>query len=189
MMLSDKEILLRLFKPSARLDVTLDRYGKLVTILDEPKQPDSSITIVNLPHDCVVVNVDRFDGSAHVFNCDTGICKRADYALISESTKSVLYIELKSSLSYLRKDIVHQFVGAQCFIYYCKQVAGRFWGNHGFMDDYCERFVSIVEISSSQRPIFEGEAGATHGSPDTFMKIKCPNRQFLHFNKLLGRRS
>lgn len=185
---SDNQILLKLFKSSVRLDVIQNEYGKRIIVLDEPKQPNSSVTIVNLPDDSIVVNVDKFEGSAHVFECDLGICKRADYALISESTKSVLYIELKSSSSSLRKDIVHQFIGAQCFITYCKEVVRKFWKIDNFMDNYIERYVSIVGISSSQRPVTEGDTGAAHGSPEAFMKIKHPNRFFLQYNKLLGRR-
>lgn len=187
-MLTDSEILARLFKPSARVNLVPDAYGKQTIILDEPKRLDSSVTIAYLPGDTVAVNVDKFEAAAYVFNCDEGICKRADYALISETTKSILYVELKSSSSFQHKDIVHQFVGAQCFVSYCKELARRFWQSPGFMDGYCERFVSIVSISSSQQPVIEREAGPAHSSPHTYMKIKHPNRKFLHFNKLLGRR-
>jgi hypothetical protein len=187
-MFSDTEIMLRLFKPSVRLNLTTNQSGKSTVLLDEPNQANSSVTIVNCPDDTVIINVDKFEAAAHVFNCDSGLCKRADYALISEASKSILYIELKSSSSFLHKDIVHQFVGAQCFVAYCKEIVRRFWGSHDFMNGYSERFVSLVEISSSQRPIVDRGFGVIHGSPETFLKIKRPNRQYLDFNKLLGRK-
>jgi hypothetical protein len=183
--MNDTETLRNLFKPRVYVNMTTNAHGKYEVTLEEPLQPDSSVKICRLPGDTVIVNVDLFEGPNHVFNCDTGICKRADYAIISESRRSVLYVELKSG-SYGQCDVVKQLIGAKCFISYCREVVRQFWGNPSFMEGYCERFVSFVHVSASQRPISE-PSRAIHDCPTNFMKIKHPNRNFQHFNRLIGR--
>jgi hypothetical protein len=182
--MSDTTILRQLFKPTAQVKAVATPYGKIEVTLEEALQPDSSVKICHLPVDAVIVNVDKFDGPHHVFNCDTGICKRADYVIISESRRSILYIELKSA-SCSSSDVVKQLIGAKWFISYCKEVVRLFWNKEGFMDGYRERFVSFVEIAASQRPM-SSQPSPIHDAPSTFLKIKHPNRSFQHFNRLLG---
>jgi hypothetical protein len=182
--MTDTEILYQLFKPSVRLSTSINGRGHNEVILVEPSQESSDIKICRLPHDAIVVNVDKFEGPNHVFNCNTGVCKRADYAIISESYRSILYIELKSG-SCLHADVVNQLTGAKCFIRYCREIVHQYWNNTNFMDGYSERFVSFVNISAAQRPICKSST-PIHDSPSKYMKIKSPDRGFQHFNKLVG---
>jgi hypothetical protein len=180
----DTKILRQLFKPSAQVEAIINCHGKREVTLAEPLQPNSDVKICYLPGDAVIVNVDKFEGPHHVFNCDTGVCKRADYVIISESHHSILYIELKSA-SHRSSDVVKQLIGAKCFISYCKEVVRLFWDKNNFMDGYSERFVSFVEIAASQRPV-SSQPSPIHDSPSAFLKIKRPNRSFQNFNKLFG---
>jgi hypothetical protein len=182
--MSDTEILRQLFKPRAQVEAITNSYGKQEVTLTEALQPDSSVKICHIPNDAVIINVDKFEGPHHVFNCDTGVCKRADYVIISESFRAILYVELKSA-SHRSSDIVKQLIGAKCFIAYCKEVVRLFWGESDFMAGYRERYISFVEISASQRPAFE-QSSHVHDTPSGFLKIKRPNRAFQHFNRLLG---
>lgn len=182
--MSDTEILRKLFKPRAQVEAFTTCYGKREVTLAEALQPNSDVKICHLPDDAVIVNVDKFEGPHHVFNCDTGVCKRADYVIISESHRSILYIELKSA-SCSNSDVVKQLIGAKCFISYCKEVVRLFWDTSNFMDGYRERFVSFVEISASQRPV-SSQPSPIHDAPSAFLKIKRPNRSFQNFNRLFG---
>ena len=185
--MSDTEILLQLFKPRAQVEAITNSYGKKEVTLTEAQQPDSRVKINHLHSDAVIINVDKFEGPHHVFNCDTGVCKRADYVIISESARVILYVELKSA-SHRNSDVVNQLKGAKCFIGYCKEIVRLFWSENNFMDNYKERYVSFVEISASQRPVFS-QSSPVHDTSSAFLKIKRPNRSFQSFNKLVGRSS
>jgi hypothetical protein len=182
--MNDTEILDRLFKSRARVMPTIDPHGKRYVILAESAQANSSIRICHLPDDAFVVNVDKFEGPNHVFQCSVGECKRADFAIISESYRSILYIELKSG-SCVKGEVIQQLMGARCFIRYCKEIVGLFWDNGNFMNGYSERFVSFVKIAASQRPITEISSNL-HDCPARFLKIKHPDRSYQNFNKLIG---
>lgn len=72
----------------------------------------------------------KFDGNFpqpdKIFDCekgfkgDKGLCKRADYILISEKEESIFLIEVTSGSSKGDDDITCQLRGAECFVEYLK---------------------------------------------------------------------
>ena len=97
-----------------------------------------SFIIRDLPSDTLVIKYDRFPSTKDVFfKSEHSECKRADYILISESNKVVMYIELKhSNKSAASKDIVAQLKGAKCVVDYMQSIAMQFLGEPMIFADY-----------------------------------------------------
>lgn len=134
-----------------------------------------------LPSDAIVVKIDSFSSPDNIFIGSKGERKRADYVIISEKKKCVLYIELK-----LTKDnwgqIVKQLKGAECFLKYCQEIGKSFWDEKSFLTDYKHRFVSIAHTSISKRPtrITKTEI---HDTPESALKWDWPKD--IPFNELV----
>lgn len=135
--MSDTDILRELF--SSRVVVRI--AGSKVT-LEEPAQPESRVTINNVPEDAVCIKADCIDMRQLFGDTDRGECKRADYLLFSESKKCVLVIELKSKKDAWPK-ICQQLHGASCLARYCGEVGKTFWRARDFLQGYRHCFVSI----------------------------------------------
>ncbi len=91
--MSDTEILDRLIREDARVP-TETRHDRIVAELREDRA-DSCVTLRGLPSDAFVIMADRFPSPDTVFKGEKGECKRADYVVISERKKCILYIEVK----------------------------------------------------------------------------------------------
>lgn len=178
----DMEILSEMIKPSAQV-APQEEYGKFFVILTEPKFPDSTATIRNLPFDALVIKVDNFSSPGDIFNGAKGECKRADYVIISAERKYILYIELKHKKDEW-ENIVKQLRGAECFVKYCREIGKSFWEEKEFLNGYEHRFVSIGHTSIPKRKTRITTKSPTHDSPQKAMKIDWPH--YLQFNQLVG---
>ena len=136
-MMSDTDILQGLFKQA----VCIRAVDNKIT-LSEPSQPESQVSICNLPDDAVCVKADMIDLRHFFADTSKGECKRADYLIFSEERKRILVIEMKK-----RKDawkvICQQLHGAYCLAMYCLEVGRTFWQARGALSDYQPCFVSI----------------------------------------------
>lgn len=178
----DTLILTQLFKSTSLVTLAGSAHKPRVT-LDEPQAPDSSATISGLPADVFVIKVDDFRSPDEIFNGTKGECKRADYVIISERKRCILYIELKRTKAGWNH-IVKQLLGAKCFVNYCQGIGKEFWNDPNFLTGYKHRFISIAHTSISKRPTRFKKNGPVHDSPQKAMKIDWPKN--LQFNQLTG---
>ena len=172
-MMNDMQILTQLIKNSAVLEKT-ENYNKYSITLREKKTEDSAVTINNLPGDALVLKVDTVHAHNEIFQCTKGECRRADYVIISEEQKSIIYIELKRTKGEW-KQIVQQLQGAQCFVQYMQNLGKAFWREKNFLDHYKSRFVSIGHTNIAKRPTRIEKKSKTHDSPEKAIKIDWPH--------------
>lgn len=180
--MTDMDILSQMIKNSVLVQLE-DHYGTPRVKLMEPQAPNSSATIQKLPTDAMVIKADEFRSPNDVFNGKKGECKRADYVLISEEQKCIIYIEMKQKKCEWHQ-IVKQLQGAQCFLKYCQEIGKGFWEKNDFLNGYKSRFISIAHTSISKQKTRITQNSGCHDSPDRALKIACPN--YIHFNKIAG---
>ena len=180
---SDMDILSQMIKSTALVEKD-EKHGRFSVTLCEPKAQDQDqdceVSISKLPEDAMIIKVDTFRSPDTVFKGSRGECKRADYAIISEEKKCVLYIEMKRTKD-KEVEIINQLTGAQCFIRYCQAIGQEFWDKGTFLKDYKNRFVSITHISISKKPSWITR-GKLHDSPDKVLKISSPHH--IEFNRI-----
>ncbi len=178
--MSDMKILSQLFKETA-LVKPQKKNDKLSVKLSEPQSPGSIATIHNLPWDAIIIKGDKFRSPDSVFNGKRGECKRADFVIISEEKKCIIYIEMKRTKGG-REKIVKQLMGAQCFVKYCTEIGKTFWKKNNFLRNYQSRFISIGRTGISKRGTRYSSKETLHDLPDQAMKINSPHS--LQFNQI-----
>jgi len=177
--MSDMKIFSELILESALVPHE-NEYGKPVIKLEEAGVKNSVSFIRNIPSDAIVIKSDEFPAPMAFFKGDKGECKRADFIIISEEKKVILYVELKAGA----KDashIVKQLKGASCVISYCKEIGKQFWSEARFLDGYAHRYIGMVNLSISKRPS-RHKSAPMHNSPESFLRISSPHH--LQFNEL-----
>lgn len=180
--MTDTELLSQLINEQSKLQLETEYDRHHCVSLIEPGQSDSRIVIKNMPYDSFVIKSDKFSSPDLIFKGDRGECKRADYIIISEERKCVLFVEIKRTKDSWN-EIVQQLKGSQCFLEYCQSVAKIFWNKADFLSDYKMRFISIAHTGSIQkRKPFnsrEEQIGKIHDSAERAMKIAyAPRIQF-----------
>lgn len=181
--ISDSEILAEMLKPDPLIHWK-NEYGKEVLCLSEPNAPASRAEIHGIPHDAVVLKPDRFPAPQVIFQGKKGECDRADFIIISELRRVVLYIEMKQSESKAWK-VIRQLKGAFCCLKYCQTIGREFWGKSDFLEGYRDRFVAITNTGPQKQKSVEYKNAPVHDCPEKFMKIPSPHH--LQYNKLVGR--
>ena len=75
--------------------------GSTLILIENSNNNYGEITILNAPSDSLLIKIDedKFD-VRQVFMSSQGICKKADYILITREKKKVIFIELKFPLLY-----------------------------------------------------------------------------------------
>ncbi len=155
-------------------------YDKPIIKLQEAGIKNIYCSIRNIPSDALVIKADAFPAPKTFFKGNNGECKRADFIIISEKKKVILYIEIKTGT----KDtshIIKQLKGASCVISYCKEIGKHFWNKSNFLDDYAHRYIAILELSINKKPS-RSQSKPLHDSPDSFLKISSPH--YLQFDQL-----
>ena len=150
-----------------------DHYESKKVKLSESKISDSSIEILHVPPNTIVLDLDSAFNIEKLFHGKAGECKRADYILLSESAERVLFIEMKRSNS-SATDISLQLRGALCAFEYCQIIAREFFDEHNFLKTYQKRFISIRHTDDYKRKTaIERTAGLgqKHCLPDTPLRI------------------
>jgi hypothetical protein len=178
--MSDMDILSELILQSVLVPLVINEYGKPVIKLQESGVKDSVSFISNIPSDAIVIKADKFPAPKTFFKGDKGECKRADFIIISEEKKVILYVELKAGAKD-RGHIVKQLKGASCVISYCKEIGKQFWSEPRFLDGYAHRYIGMVNLSISKKTS-RHESAPLHDSPESFLKISSPHH--LQFNQL-----
>ncbi len=177
--MQDMEILSELILDSALVPHE-NEYGKPIIKLQETGVKGAISYIRNIPSDAIVIKADEFPAPKSFFKGNKGERKRADFIIISEEKKVILYVELKAG----PKDssyIVKQLKGASCVISYCKGIGKHFWNENTFLEGYAHRYVGMVNLSVSKKPS-RHKSAPLHDSPESFLKISSPHN--LQFNQL-----
>ncbi len=178
-MMSDKEIFEELLLASCVVPLE-EEYGRPIVKLEEVGVAGSVACIRNIPSDVVAIKADSFPAPKGFFQGSKGECKRADYILISEEKKVVLFVELKAG-SKETSHIIRQLKGAACLLAYCKEIGKKYWGREEFMDGYAHRYIGMVNLSVSKKPT-RHKKSPVHDRPERFQKISSPHH--LQFNQL-----
>lgn len=178
--MSDSDILRQMVNPDILVSLGSE-HGKYFVNIFDSKDPDCGVKIRNIPADAVVIKADLFKSPDSIFNGTRGECKRADFVIISEDKKCILYIELKRNKC-SRNHIVQQLKGAQCVVKYCQEIGMAFWGSNSFLSDYKNRFISIGHISIAKKKTRVTKNSEVHDKPELAMKIDWPH--YIEFNLL-----
>lgn len=179
--MTDMDILTEMLMDSALIPIE-NEYGKPMVKLEEAGVKGAKACIRNMPADTIVIKADDFPAPKKFFQGDKGECKRADFIIISEEKKVILYIELKVG----KKDashIIKQLKGSACVITYCKEIGKHFWEQETFLNGYAHRFIGMVNLSISKKPS-RYKSLPLHDSPELFLKISSPHH--LQFKELFS---
>lgn len=142
-------------------------YGKKSLVFSEKGQAGSDFTVIDVPDNLVVLKGDRFmplliermetggrqyRGSAF-FKEDSGAAKRADFILLDEKGKNVVFLELKSGTE-TEVHIQSQLVGAHAVLDYIRRVGAHLLGLNweSFLGkDFSYHFAGACKTSFSIR--------------------------------------
>ena len=183
--MSDTTILKRLLQPNVLLPLAEHYESKKVTLIEHQAQ-DSWVEIHNIPHDAVVIDLDRAFYNQNLFQGSSGECKRADYVVISELAKKVLFIEMKRSNA-PALDIVNQLKGALCAFEYCQVIVREFFQEADFLKNYQKRFISLRHTGGTkQKTEIERTTplGTIHNNPEFPLRVSWA--KVIQFNKIAG---
>ena len=181
--MSDMTILKRLLQPNILLPL-VDHYDSKKVILIEHQTQDSWIEIHNMPYDALVIDLDHAFQNQLLFQGHNGECKRADYMIIAESERKVLFIEMKRSNA-PALDIVKQLKGALCVFEYCQVIAREFFKEAAFLQYYQRRFISLRHTGGTkQKTEIERTSplGTVHDNPDFPLRVSWA--KVIQFKKI-----
>jgi len=179
--MTDTEIIKELLLPAACEDIYSIRDGSFGVTIKETHQNEYSLEIRSIPEDSIVIKIDKFKAQDTLFQELKGVRKRADYAIISESKKIIIFIELKASDD-PSAFIKQQLKGAQCAVEYIQSIGKVFWDKQAFLNNYTRYYAACCNISirkKGTKPINKG----SHKKIDTFLKISGAGP--IYFNKLI----
>jgi hypothetical protein len=182
--MADFKILREMIKKNALIEVSNSGRKYQVT-LSEPQQT-SSVTIVGLPQQTLVIKADEFPAPRNFFHGSKGENKRSDFILITntKNKKIILYIEMKSNTD-LEWKMTQQLKGARCLMSYCAEIGNFFWDQRNFLHGYIERYVCIKKIGLCKQPTWSPPLNTKHDKPGYALKICYADR--LEFGKLVGK--
>jgi hypothetical protein len=143
------------------------------------------VTIMDLPTDSIVLNIEKFEQPKTLFRGKNGECKRCDYVLVltEEKQKILIFVEMKSGRLNMA-EIQRQFKGAECVIDYCDAVLNRFHAQDGLFKSYEKRFVIFYEASMAKCPTQPLRPTIKNDSPERALKYPSPQNPSI--NILLG---
>ena len=152
--------------------------GKCFCVLTEVES-DYDFTVYNPPNDAIIIKCDKFPTTGNVFfKGKNKESKRADYVLVSESEKVLMFFELKrSKSSSSAKNVVAQLKGAKCIMDYCESISSSFLNENriflGFEHKYYKGY-----YTSPQKRSFERKEEPDNRTPETARILRGKDAQF-----------
>ena len=182
--MNDIEILKEMLSCAAR--VPLQQKGNWAFV--ELKDEETTVKIIKLPHNSIVIKADAFELRTVIFNGLKDERRRADFVIVSNENKKKWIICIEIKRGNINKDrVIAQLRGAKCVVDYYKSIGREFWEAKGFLEDYEYRFVGIAGLTEKQstRPInLDNQSRIKlHDSPDSFLEIL--EQESLYFNELI----
>ena len=176
-MKSDTEILKEMLREDALTHIVPKQNGRTTLKLKEHGGTGHRgyyATIRNIPQDAIAIKVDKFPAPSEFYRGGKGENKRADYIIISEQNKNILYIELKKKKG-KRSDIISQLKGATCVLSHCREVAKQYWGKDYFLDKYQQKYI-VVYVEKIKKTRIQAKrptsiSNGSYNSPDNFLRI------------------
>ncbi|MGO8878218.1 MAG: hypothetical protein ACLPVO_08815 [Desulfomonilaceae bacterium] len=157
---------------------TFVEYGRNCVKLKETRKNADlrEVTIMDLPNNSIVLNIEKFEQPKTLFKGKNGECKRCDYILLltDEKQKILLFIEMKSG-RFSNAGVQRQFKGAECVIDYCDAVLERFHGQNGLFKSYEKRFVIFYKPSLAKRTTQPFKTPTKNDSPERALKYPSPH--------------
>lgn len=143
------------------------------------------VTIMDLPTDSIVLNIEKFEQPKTLFRGKNGECKRCDYilALAKENRRFLLFIEMKSG-RFKESGVQQQFKGSECVMDYCNAVLERFHSQNGLFKSYEKRFVIFYKPSLAKRTTQPFKKSTKNDSPERALKYPSPHNPSI--KTLLG---
>ena len=179
--LSDSDVLKRLIQGRALIALEDHYNGKKKVVLKEPQTEDSFLELHNIPDDSIVIDLDGAFSNDNFFQGSQGECKRADFIVISEIKKKILFIEMKRAKAQLN-DIVKQLKGSLCAFEYTQSIVKQFFNKDNFLLDYELRFISVTQTGSKKGKTKIEKTAGRHDSPERPLKLSWANQ--IQFNKI-----
>lgn len=176
----DMTLLKAMIKNTAQIAVQ-DHYSRKKVILNEHDTVGSILEIHNVPADSIIIDVDASLDIRNLINTTNGACKRADYLIISQEKKLVLFIEMKKG-NPKTSDIIKQLKGTLCVFKYCQAIASEFFDTVDFLADYKMRFVAFKNVNLTKQKTKIDKAMSSHDTPETLMRVSWAN--IIQFNKI-----
>ena len=152
-----------------------EKHGKMSCFLPEDKA-NYGFDLLGLPCDALIIKCDRFPTTKNVFfKSDNKECKRADFVLVSESEKVIMFFELKKSQKSAKAtDIVAQLKGAKCVMDYCESLSSSFLDEHDIFEGYTFRYYRGV---ITKKRAF-ADRSASNYTPETARTLSGSNTAF-----------
>lgn len=159
-----------------------------LTLAETNSKLPYNVKIINVPSDCILIKMDKFQGQSSLFKGNHDECKCADYCLVAASKTNgnhIVYIELKHGNS--KNKVISQLKGAKCLLEYCKAVVGEYFDDKEFLNDYYEHYVCISNIQRSMKKTPTRITSISNDTPETFLKIEGMCQ--VHFNRCIQKLS
>ncbi len=174
--ISDIGILKEMIKEDAKLAVSDHQpRGRKQIDLNEPQCPKSSVTILGMPDDVIVIKADAFESPSTLFKGLHDECKRSDFIIVADcgDKKIILCIEMKAGKA-SKSRIIQQLTGTECLVKYIQIIGQAFWRRQDFLENYVYRFVSFIHTRINKRKTrktYKKDQTDVHDRPNKMLKI------------------
>ena len=181
-MKSDMEILREMILSDAlTYPLPMGKHHKLVLKeIGEHGQPSYSATLYHIPENTLAVKADKFPTPSNFYKSSNGVTQRADFIVIIESKKIILFIELKyrkkgNGMRGLKGTITKQLKGSTCVLAHCKEVANQYFSGPNFLAGYQYKYIAMFIPSIDKQPLKPKQkihiSQKDHNYPDSVLKI------------------
>lgn len=180
----DLNILSQIIVESAQISLTGQHNKKSLT-LKESHGADYEVKITGVNPETIAIAIDRFPDMRNFFKDDRGICKRGDFAIITDGDygKFIVLIELKAG-NPNNKGIIQQLQGGQALVHYFQEIGKIFFNKSDFLVNYEYRFVSIKDIKIAKKPTVNKKNTKIHDRPENMLCLsgcqQVPFRKLIH---------
>lgn len=183
----DLDILSQMIVQSAQVPLT-GQHNKKSLILPESHGEKYEVKITGVNPETIAIAIDRFPDMRKFFNQDGGICKRADFAIITDGDygKFIVVIELKAG-DQKNKEVIQQLQGAQALISYFQKIGKIFFSKSDFLENYEYRFVSMKDVKIAKKPTVNKKNPKIHDRPENMLCLS--GYQQVQFKRLIHQHS
>ena len=173
--MSDLDVLKRLIQGKALITLEDHYNGKKKVTLREPQTENSYLELHNVPYDSLVIDLDSAFSNDNFFQGSQGECKRADFIIVSEDIKKIVFIEMKRATAPL-KNIIKQLKGSLCAFEYTQSIIKHFFGKNDYLRDYEHRYVSVTQTGLKKRKTEMTPTAGRHDAPEKPLKLSWANQ-------------
>lgn len=158
--------------------------GGEVELRESDQNVDYIVRLSNVPEDCIIVKMDRFEARAGFFSesCELPVGKRADYALIDMVGQKIVVVELKKG-TYENGHVRSQLSGGAALFDYLSSLLKWHADCENLFKGFCLHFVVIGKKSASRKTT---RNQFSNTSPNHFLKVVRRNGEPIPFRMLIN---